>query len=103
MDLTQLQQTFAPIVGDQHCWPAEAGDAIDGCMPALVVAPGTPEEAAAVLRAANDADVAVIPRGGGTKLEWGNVPRRVDIILSTHRLNRLTEHAHGDMTATAEA
>ncbi len=100
---THLHDLFGSIVGTEHIWPASAADAVDGQQPALVVAPGSAEEAAAVLRAANEADLAVIPRGGGTKLAWGNVPRGADIVLSTERLNRLVEHAHGDMTATAEA
>jgi glycolate oxidase FAD binding subunit len=45
----------------------------------------------------------VIPRGGGTKLEWGRPPRRADFVLSTARLDRVLEHAWADMTATVEA
>ena len=41
-------------------------------------------------------------------MDWGNPPRGGEIqngalILSTRRLNRVVEHAWGDMTATAEA
>jgi glycolate oxidase FAD binding subunit len=56
-----------------------------------------------VLRVANERELSVIPRGGGTKIGWGNAPRSADVVLSTERLNRLLEHAHGDMTATVEA
>jgi len=45
----------------------------------------------------------VIPRGGGTKLGWGNPPSRADIILSTARLNSVIEHAWADLTVTVEA
>jgi glycolate oxidase FAD binding subunit len=45
----------------------------------------------------------VIPRGGGTKLGWGNPPARADIVLSLARLNRILEHAWADLTVTVEA
>ena len=45
----------------------------------------------------------MIPRGGGTKLGWGNPPMRADVVLSTARLNRVVEHAWADLTVTVEA
>jgi glycolate oxidase FAD binding subunit len=39
-----------------------------------------------VLRLAADRDLAVIPRGAGTKIDWGMPPARVDIVLDTGRL-----------------
>jgi glycolate oxidase FAD binding subunit len=64
-----------------------------------------PENAAdvadALKRAARDG-LAVIPRGGGTKLGWGNRPARADITLSTARMNRIVEHAWADLTVTVE-
>ena len=49
------------------------------------------------------AGLAVIPRGGGTKSDWGNPPERADVVLSTRRLSRVVEHAAGDLTVTVEA
>lgn len=98
-----LTASFEAIVGQPHVRPAGPADQVEGVQPDLVVAPGSTEEAAEILRMANDAGLAVIPRGGGTKLAWGNRPRQARLIISTERLNHLLEHAHGDMTATAEA
>ena len=41
-------------------------------------------------------------------MDWGNLVRDIEggsgeLILSTRRLNRVVEHAWGDMTATVEA
>jgi glycolate oxidase FAD binding subunit len=94
---------FAAIVGAAHVTPAQAADAPPGAAPRWVVAPGDAGEVAAVVRAAADAGLAVLPRGGGTGRERGNPPRRGDVVLALHRLDRLLEHAHGDMTATVEA
>ncbi len=68
-----------------------------------MISPGTPEELAAELASANASGLAVIPRGGGTKSDWGNPPARADVILSTLKLNRIIEHAWADLTVTVEA
>ncbi|MEA2640425.1 MAG: glycolate oxidase binding subunit, partial [Chloroflexota bacterium] len=91
------------IVGDAHVRPAGPDDAIDGAPAKLIVEPGNAQELALVLRCADDAGLAVIPRGGGTKRGWGNLPSRADLIVSTARLNHVVEHAWSDMTATVEA
>src|ERR1019366_4286120 len=64
---------------------------------------GSPDEIARVLKTASGAGLQVIPRGGATKMAWGNPPRGGDLIISTRRLSRIVEHAWGDMTATVEA
>lgn len=57
-----------------------------------------------MLAAANSRGQAVLPRGGGTKLHWGNPPARTDAVeLSTLGLNQILEHAASDMTVTVEA
>ena len=94
---------IASIVGAVNIRPATAADEVVGVRPAKIVEPGTAEELAKVLACANGAGLAVIPRGGGTKLDWGNPPRRADLILSTARLDKVLEHAWGDMTATVHA
>src|SRR4029077_10368006 len=91
------------IVTAKYVRTAGANDAVAGVQPRLVVEPGSEQELAKVLRLANAAGLAVIPRGGGTKLEWGNRPPRADVILSTARLYRVIEHAWADLTVSVEA
>jgi glycolate oxidase FAD binding subunit len=105
--MTALRDTLhvdlAAIVGADHVRAATHDDAIDGVVPRLVVAPGSAEDVAAVLRLANEAGLAVAPRGGGTKTGWGNPPSSLDLVLSMRRLSGVVEHAWGDMTATVQA
>src|SRR5688500_11305284 len=68
-----------------------------------VVEPGDAVEAAEFLKSASRDGLAVTPRGGGTKLEWGNPARRADVVLSTARMNRIVEHAWADLTVTVES
>jgi len=91
------------IVGADHLRAASAADAVDGVAAQMVVEPGSADELALVLRCANDAGLSVVPRGGGTKLGWGNPPQGADLVLSTARLDQVLEHAWADMTATVEA
>ena len=94
---------LASIVGADHLRTASAVDAVDGVAAQMVVEPGSADELALVLRCANDAGLSVVPRGGGTKLGWGNPPQGADLVLSTARLDQVLEHAWADMTATVEA
>ena len=91
------------IVGAQHVHEAGAGDDVCGVRPGVVVEPGDEGELARVLRAADDGSQAVLPRGGGTKLAWGNPPLRADVVVSTARLNQVVEHAWADLTVTVQA
>ena len=91
------------LVGAEHMRAASREDAVDGILPQMVIEPGHPDEVAAALKIATAARLKVIPRGGATKMDWGNHPRSGELILSTRRLNRVVEHAWGDMTATVEA
>jgi len=91
------------VVGREYVWPASASDAIDGLQPTRIIVPGTAQEIAQVLQYCSSAGLGVIPRGGGTQIGLGNRPQKADLILSTERLNRVIEHAWGDMTVIVEA
>lgn len=81
--------------------PADDTDAIGGGRPSDVAEPATVEEVAAVLRSADG--VAVVARGAGTKLGWGTPPRACDLVVDLRRLDRIVEHAAGDMVVRVQA
>jgi glycolate oxidase FAD binding subunit len=94
---------LAAVLGQEHLRAATAADAVDGVAPRMIAEPGTAEDLARCLRWARGAGLKVTPRGGGTKMGWGNPPAACDLLLSTARLNRVSEHAWADMTVIAEA
>ena len=98
-----LHYKFVALVGNEYARAATSVDAVAGVQPKFVIEPGTESELAETLRLSNEAGLAVIPRGGGTKLSWGNAPVRADLILSTARLTEIIEHAWADLTVTVEA
>ena len=82
---------------------ATGEDAIDGVVPRHVALPESAEELAQILADASRDRQLTVLRGSGSKLGWGRVPGRVDLVLGTEKLNRLIAHRHGDMTVTAQA
>jgi glycolate oxidase FAD binding subunit len=68
-----------------------------------IVFPNTQAELAEVLACAAQNQWSILPCGNGSKLHWGGLAQGIQIVVSTARLNRLIEHAIGDLTVTAEA
>src|SRR3989304_2439214 len=58
-------------------------------MPEIVVVPANVEEVSAVVKAAQRANVPIVPRGSGTGLAGGAVPAEGGIVLSLARLDRI--------------
>jgi glycolate oxidase FAD binding subunit len=67
------------------------------------VAPTSTEAAAEAMRAAARDGLAVLARGAGTKHDWGNPVRRVDLVVETKNLTGVVEHAAGDLIAVVRA
>jgi glycolate oxidase FAD binding subunit len=85
-----------------HAAAAGEADLVGGVPAKWVAAPGSTEEAAAVMRTAAAEGLAVSARGAGTKLDWGTPPRRLDLIVDTGRLDRVVEHAAGDLVVIVQ-
>ncbi len=83
--------------------PAAPQDAVAGVTPRYAASPVTLSQASALMRAAAEHDLAVVPRGGGSKLDWGVPPRRCDLVIDTGSLDQVTEHAAGDLVARVQA
>jgi len=75
---------------------------MDGKKPKVVVSPKTINEISKVIAYANQQHLFIIPRGNGTKMGMGGIPKKMDIILSTDRLNRITDSDCENLTLSAE-
>jgi glycolate oxidase FAD binding subunit len=78
-------------------------DAIDGVVPSFVASPTDTAEAAALLRAAAEHNLAVVPRGAGSRLGWGIPPSRCDLLVDMLGMGSVLEHAAGDLVARVQA
>jgi glycolate oxidase FAD binding subunit len=83
--------------------PATGADAVDGVRAELVAEPDTVAAAGRVLAAASRAGKKVVVVGSGGKLGLGNPPERVDLLVRTRRMDRVLEHAAGDLVVKVEA
>jgi glycolate oxidase FAD binding subunit len=77
--------------------------AIDGKKPKVVVTPATIDEVSRVVAYASQEHRAIVPRGNGSKMKMGGIPRKIDIVLSTRRLNRITDRDCENLTLAAES
>jgi len=107
-----IAQKLEPIVGDGICdweslnprWREQMAKANNTeNLLSGVVYPSITQELAHVMSHAHDNSWSVLPCGSGSKLGWGGVSKDIDLVVSTERLNRIIEHAVGDLTVTVEA
>lgn len=97
------ENPFSAIVGASHTRRAGPEDAIDGVRPTWVVDPADIDEAAAVIRVVADRGLSLVARGRGQHLGLGEKPRRLDLLLSSHRLDAIIDHQPADMTVRVGA
>jgi len=76
--------------------------AVDGKRPKVILSPGTINEVSKVVAYANEQSLTILPMGNGTKMGIGGIPRKMDIFLSTLRLNRITDCDCDNLTLSAE-
>jgi glycolate oxidase FAD binding subunit len=98
-----LTEDLRRIVGPENVHEATEHDVVEGVEPDFVVGPGSVEEISDVMKLAAREDLAVAPRGSGTKMHIGDPPRRLDLIVSTARMNEVLEHTPGDQIVRLEA
>ncbi len=70
--------------------------------PEVVVAPGSAEEIAAIMKLANRERIPVTPRGAGSGLSGGAVPIYGGILLRSDRMNRILEIDTDNMMVVVE-
>jgi glycolate oxidase FAD binding subunit len=105
-DSRPLGEALVPLLGDNYVVTdadALVAYAVQGVIPSCMAAPGSREELAALLRVAQEKEALVAPWGGGTQQAIGTPPERIDVLVSTERLNRVLIHEPFDLTISVEA
>ncbi|MEV0713798.1 FAD-binding oxidoreductase [Asanoa sp. NPDC050611] len=96
-------QRLAAICGPGFAREAGPADEVAGVPARWVAAPGTVEAAAAVLALAAAHDLAVVPRGAATKVDWGGAPDRLDVVVDTGRLAGIWHRDPGELSVEVGA
>ena len=98
-----IRQVIEDSLGAEIVSAGSVSDAIDGITPEAVVFPRSADELSRLLSLANQHELAVAPRGGGTQLGLGNRLKRLDVVADVSRLNRVVQHNAADLTLAVEA
>lgn len=107
--MTRLVAELRAVVGDdamlyrpEDVLVYESDATADRGLPAMVVLPGSAEEAHAVVRVARRHGLPIVPRGAGTGLSGGAVPDAPGLMLGTARMKRILELNVEDRYAVVE-
>ncbi|WP_243792338.1 FAD-binding oxidoreductase [Saccharopolyspora gloriosae] len=90
-------------VGADRIREAAETDDVAGVRPTWVAAASGTEDVSKILRAAAEHELTVVPRGSGSKLDWGAAPRSADLLLDLSANSGIIEHAAGDLVLSARA
>ncbi|MBW4657987.1 MAG: FAD-binding oxidoreductase [Drouetiella hepatica Uher 2000/2452] len=114
--MSAIAQTFEHILGADAVCSWETLNAIQPSLQSQIAQAITPEtqidciiypstlaELAEAIACAHTQRWRVLLCGSGSKLHWGGLAQGIQVVISTARMNRLIEHAAGDMTVTVEA
>ena len=103
---TALHNRLTALLGADNAWmdkPTTTAHAVASHRPAVVAAPASAEQVAAVLELASRDKLGVVPWGCGTQMHLGPPPADYDVALSLRHLNRVLEYDSANLTLTAEA
>ena len=76
---------------------------VDGISPRLVATPENTEQVSTILQIATKNNFSVTPWGGGTKINIGNYPAKLDVVLCMSDMDKIIEMRPADMTVTVQA
>jgi glycolate oxidase FAD binding subunit len=88
--------------------PSEVADRLQQALqtdllPVGIVTPHTVEQLSAVVAKLHQDRIAMVPMGSGSKLDWGAPVSQPAVFISTEHLNKVVDHAIGDLTVTAQS
>ena len=111
MNNTQVAAIFEPILGAQRCLTDAASAKQYGTdwtkvwepAPSVVLLPETVEEVQAIVRAANEHGIALVPSGGRTGLSAGAVAANGEAVVAMDRMNKVLEFNPYDRSVKVQA
>lgn len=101
----ELESRLAAIVGQRYLLAGDAASSyvVQGNLPRYAVQPADLEQLSRVLSVCHRAGASVVPWGGGTHQQIGNLMDTPDVVVSLQRLNRVLKYEPKDLTISVEA
>jgi glycolate oxidase FAD binding subunit len=106
VDTKEIIEELAEIIGRDFVKtkPEVVSEyAIDNVTPMAVLFPKNTQQVSEVVKSANLRNLAIVPRGGGSKISLGNPPKRLDLVLCITRMNHMLDVDTSNLTITVEA
>ncbi|RKT85555.1 glycolate oxidase FAD binding subunit [Saccharopolyspora antimicrobica] len=100
---TTTKDALAAALGAENVRDAAESDAVCGVRPQWVATVDSTERASAAMKVAAEHGLRVVPKGSGSKLDWGAAPTAVDLLLDVSASTGIVEHAAGDLVVHALA
>ncbi len=103
---TSLLEQLSGIVGAANVTTAPEERqrfSVDGMVPGAVARPGSADEVAEIVRLARSDRLALLPAGGFSNAQLGNIPRQLDVVVSLARMNQVLAYDPADLTVSVEA
>ncbi|MER7009907.1 FAD-binding oxidoreductase [Saccharopolyspora sp. NPDC000359] len=100
---TTTEEALAAALGAENVREADESDAVGGVRPQWVARVDGTESAATAMKVAAEHGLRVVPKGSGSKLDWGAAPTAVDLLLDVSAATGIVEHAAGDLVVHALA
>nr|WP_124975120.1 FAD-binding oxidoreductase [Aphanothece sacrum] len=102
--LIDSPKTIIPWETIESSWKTRIESAIiDNFSPYYLTVPSDIDTLSQIVQFASHHQWSILPCGNGTKLNWGGLINNPKLVISTQQLNRIIDHAVGDLTITVEA
>jgi len=97
--VTEPLDALVDICGPDYARVARSVDVVGGRRAGYVAVPATSRAVADLLRLAAGRGLTVLPRGSGSKIDWGAGQTAPDLIIDSGRLSGMWDHDEKAMTA----
>jgi len=105
-DFAEKMTQLAEKIGKNRVETREAvldGYRVDGLTPRAVIFPRNAREASEAVRTAHGGNLGIVPWGSGTKIGLGHAPSRLDLVMSSARMDHMLDVDTANLTITVEA
>jgi glycolate dehydrogenase FAD-binding subunit len=96
-------EALVTALGAERVRVATKTDSVSGVRPRWVATVDGTERTSIAMKVAAQHGLRVVPKGSGSKLDWGSAPDAVDLLLDLSAANGIVEHAAGDLVVHALA
>lgn len=101
--MSTAYEELTATLGADRVRAAGPGDTVDDVAPSWVARVSSTEQTASAMKVAAKHGLRVVPKGSGSKLDWGAAPEAVDLVLELGDASSVLEHAAGDLVLSVQA